>query len=100
MIAEADDTSASIPLSRAGCRCDNRALHPSSAARQRGTLTCKSWLTEAPFRMLQNNLDPEVAENPARTGGLWRHRPRRARLGLLRRDPETLREAGTTTRPC
>jgi urocanate hydratase len=31
----------------------------------RGTqLTCKSWLTEAPFRMLQNNLDPEVAECP------------------------------------
>ncbi len=28
------------------------------------TLHCKSWLTEAPFRMLQNNLDPEVAENP------------------------------------
>ncbi len=28
------------------------------------TLSCKSWLTEAPFRMLQNNLDPEVAENP------------------------------------
>src|SRR5260221_7724891 len=27
------------------------------------TLTCKSWLTEAPYRMLQNNLDPEVAEN-------------------------------------
>ncbi len=28
----------------------------------RGTqLTCKSWLTEAAFRMLQNNLDPEVA---------------------------------------
>ena len=31
----------------------------------RGTeLHCKSWLTEAPFRMLQNNLDPDVAENP------------------------------------
>ena len=31
----------------------------------RGTqLTCKSWLTEAPFRMIQNNLDPEVAERP------------------------------------
>src|ERR1700693_1287746 len=29
------------------------------------TLTCRSWLTEAPFRMIQNNLDPEVAENPA-----------------------------------
>ncbi len=31
----------------------------------RGTqLTCKSWLTEAPLRMLMNNLDPDVAENP------------------------------------
>ena len=29
------------------------------------TLSCKSWLTEAPMRMLMNNLDPEVAENPA-----------------------------------
>ncbi|MFN3310315.1 MAG: urocanate hydratase [Thermomonas sp.] len=28
------------------------------------TLTCRSWLTEAPFRMLQNNLDPDVAERP------------------------------------
>ena len=27
-------------------------------------LTCKSWQTEAPFRMLQNNLDREVAECP------------------------------------
>ncbi|QNM97320.1 urocanate hydratase [Chitinimonas koreensis] len=27
--------------------------------------TCKSWLTEAAFRMIQNNLDPEVAEHPA-----------------------------------
>ena len=31
----------------------------------RGTeLTCKSWVTEAAFRMIQNNLDPEVAERP------------------------------------
>src|SRR3990170_2317676 len=31
----------------------------------RGTsLTAKSWQTEAPLRMLQNNLDPEVAERP------------------------------------
>ena len=31
----------------------------------RGTqLTCKNWLIEAAWRMLQNNLDPEVAENP------------------------------------
>ncbi len=28
-------------------------------------LTAKSWLTEAPLRMLMNNLDPEVAERPA-----------------------------------
>ena len=27
-------------------------------------LTCKSWLTEAPMRMLMNNLDPDVAEHP------------------------------------
>ncbi|MBK7547941.1 MAG: urocanate hydratase [Rhodoferax sp.] len=31
----------------------------------RGTqLACKNWLIEAAFRMVQNNLDPEVAENP------------------------------------
>jgi len=28
-------------------------------------LNCKSWLTEAPYRMIQNNLDPEVAEHPS-----------------------------------
>jgi urocanate hydratase len=27
-------------------------------------LSAQSWLTEAPMRMLMNNLDPEVAENP------------------------------------
>ena len=27
-------------------------------------LTAKSWLTEAPLRMLMNNLDPDVAERP------------------------------------
>jgi urocanate hydratase len=27
-------------------------------------LTCKNWLIEAPYRMIQNNLDPEVAEIP------------------------------------
>ena len=31
----------------------------------RGTdITCRNWLIEAAYRMLQNNLDPEVAENP------------------------------------
>lgn len=28
------------------------------------TLTCKNWLIEAPYRMLQNNLDPQVAGDP------------------------------------
>ncbi len=28
------------------------------------TLHCKSWVTEAVYRMLQNNLDPDVAERP------------------------------------
>ena len=28
------------------------------------TLNAKSWLTEAPLRMLMNNLDPDVAERP------------------------------------
>jgi len=27
-------------------------------------LSCRNWLIEAAYRMLQNNLDPEVAENP------------------------------------
>ncbi|MEI6028556.1 MAG: urocanate hydratase [Betaproteobacteria bacterium] len=28
------------------------------------TLSCANWLIEAAYRMIQNNLDPEVAENP------------------------------------
>lgn len=42
----------------------------------RGTeLTAKSWLTEAPLRMLMNNLDPDVAEKPGELvvyGGIGR----------------------------
>src|SRR5512147_694086 len=38
---------------------------PRTVRAPRGShLTCKSWLTEAPYRMIQNNLDPEVAERP------------------------------------
>jgi len=47
------------------------------------TLHCKNWLTEAAYRMLQNNLDPEVAERPGCAGGLWRYRQGGAQLGLL-----------------
>jgi urocanate hydratase len=38
---------------------------PRTVRAPRGTqLTCKSWLSEAAYRMIQNNLDPEVAERP------------------------------------
>jgi urocanate hydratase len=38
---------------------------PRTVRAPRGTVrTCKSWLTEAAYRMIQNNLDPEVAERP------------------------------------
>jgi urocanate hydratase len=50
------------------------AMHDRQAATRRraGTIraprgaqrSARSWLTEAPLRMLMNNLDPEVAENP------------------------------------
>jgi urocanate hydratase len=39
------------------------------------TLSARSWMTEAALRMLMNNLDPEVAENPAELvvyGGIGR----------------------------
>jgi len=39
------------------------------------TLNARSWLTEAPLRMLMNNLDPDVAENPSELvvyGGIGR----------------------------
>lgn len=41
-------------------------LDPTRVVRApRGTqLSCKNWIAEAAFRMIQNNLDPEVAENP------------------------------------
>ena len=42
-------------------RLDNtRVIRPATGT----TLTAKSWLTEAPLRMLMNNLHPDVAERP------------------------------------
>ena len=45
---------------------DNKRVDGSRTIRApRGTkLQAKSWLTEAPLRMIMNNLDPEVAEKP------------------------------------
>src|SRR6201998_3881220 len=54
------------------CRIDNMRVIRSP----RGTeLNAKSWLTEAPLRMLMNNLDPDVAERPGELvvyGGIGR----------------------------
>ncbi len=47
-------------------RSSDPRLDPSRSIRApRGSeLSCRSWLTEAAYRMIQNNLDPEVAERP------------------------------------
>ena len=38
---------------------------PRTVRAPRGSaLNCRNWLCEAAYRMIQNNLDPEVAENP------------------------------------
>ncbi len=41
-------------------RHNTRDIYPPTGTR----ITAKSWLTEAPLRMLMNNLHPDVAENP------------------------------------
>lgn len=41
-------------------RQQNRVIH----APRGNILSCKSWQTEAAYRMIQNNLDPDVAEHP------------------------------------
>jgi len=45
---------------------ENHVAHTPRVVRApRGsTISCQSWLTEAPLRMLMNNLDPDVAEDP------------------------------------
>ncbi|MEN9838947.1 MAG: hypothetical protein RL177_426 [Bacteroidota bacterium] len=57
------------------------ASHPTYIAPRGATLHARSWSTEAPLRMLLNNLDAEVAEDPDRlvvyggTGQAARNRP-------------------------
>ncbi|MDP1751578.1 MAG: urocanate hydratase, partial [Reyranella sp.] len=53
-------------------RIDNARTVRAARGRE---LTAKSWLTEAPLRMLMNNLDPDVAEKPGELvvyGGIGR----------------------------
>ena len=46
-------------------RIASPASQPRTVRAPRGTeIACRNWLIEAAYRMLQNNLDPEVAENP------------------------------------
>ena len=57
-----------VPTSR---RDPNRTIRAPRGAER----SCKSWQTEAALRMLMNNLDPEVAEDPAELvvyGGIGR----------------------------
>src|ERR1700761_2601524 len=61
------------------------AAHPHYKAPRGTELHAKSWQTEAPLRMLLNNLDDSVAENPAELvvyGG----------IGQAARNPESLRK--------
>src|SRR6202000_2695724 len=61
------------------------AAHPHYKAPRGTQLHAKSWQTEAPLRMLLNNLDAQVAENPAELvvyGG----------IGQAARNPESLRK--------
>ncbi len=55
--------------------------------------TCRTWQAEAAMRMLMNNLDPEVAERPERSGRVRRPRTGGAVLGGVRRDRRLPEEA-------
>ena len=43
---------------------DRRRVNSNIRAPRGSEITALDWTTEAPMRMLMNNLDPEVAENP------------------------------------
>ncbi len=79
-------------------RIDNTRTHP--RRRTAPSFRAKSWLTEAPLRMLMNNLDPDVAETAGRARRLRRHRPRRARLGKLRPHRRHADASSRPTRRC
>ena len=49
-------------------------------------LSCRGWIQEAAFRMLCNNLDPEVGRTPGGPGGIWRIRQSGKKLAVLQSD--------------
>ncbi|MFZ2487720.1 MAG: urocanate hydratase [Anaerolineae bacterium] len=66
-----------------------RTIHAPRGAQ----LTCKNWLIEAAYRMIQNNLDPEVAFDPANLvvyGGRGRAARNWASYDAILRSLETL----------
>lgn len=63
------------------------------------TLTAKSWLTEAPLRMLMNNLHPDVAERPQELVVYAASAAPRA-IGRALMPSSKPSSAWTTTRPC
>ena len=69
-------------------------------------LNCKGWPQEAAYRMIQNNLDPDVAERPAigkhttqssQVSGLWKM-TRRCLSNLA--SPLLFSEPTSTRRAC
>ena len=91
------DKSAAVDAAEATMVATIRTRSPGSAAdtrhadrvirAPRGTqLTAEVWLTEAPLRMLHEQPRPRRRREPEGARRLRRHRPRRAQLGLLRRD--------------
>ena len=67
----------------------------------RGTeLNARSWSTEAPLRMLLNNLDPEVAERPEELVVYGGSGKAARNPEALRRSSRSLLDARPTTRPC
>jgi len=59
-------------------------------------LNARSWSTEAPLRMLLNNLDPDVAERPAEVGVTRDEADRVADVGVG--EGRASREAGRGAR--
>ncbi len=65
------DTETTLHPNPLGTRSSNRVVQAPRGAE----LTCRNWQIEAAYRMIQNNLDPEVAERPSELivyGGLGR----------------------------
>ena len=62
------------------------------------TLRCRGWQQEAALRMLENNLHPEVAEDPSRLvvyGGIGKAARSPAALDAIKRELTTLADDET-----